>query len=866
MLALLLAGDAAGQVRAQTAPSPQVTPSQLPPSPTPRVATPGTPPRPQPPLQAPAPVPVPVEIDAAERALVEGRLEEVDRLAEAADATDLRRVIKARADVARGRYDAALAALTTLAAEAPGSEAALERGLLLALLGRREESVAQLQAVTGSAEQERGVARLLRLGRAFGALNQARRANGLFQEATGLAPDDPRIHTAWGELFLDKHNAREASELFAAALKADDRWAPAYLGLGRAVAEDDPTSARAHVARALALNPMSVDARLVLADLDLDERKLDAAREQLAKAIEINPSSLEALSMQGALAFLEARPDDVDRLAAQVKTVNPQYGDFYRIVGGQAAAHYRFEEAVTLLRKAVALDPESPRIQAEFGMHLLRTGDEPAAREALERAFKVDAYDVVTYNLLALLDSLDKFQTFTDGDLVFKLHPDEAPVMRESVMRLSREAIASLSKRYGFTPTGPILIEMFPRHDDFAVRTLGLPGMVGALGACFGKVVTLDSPRARPPTGSFNWGATLWHELGHVMTLQLSSQRVPRWVTEGASVFEERRADPSWGREGEYDFLQAYAKDELIKLSELNTGFSSSRTINLAYHQASLVVEHIVDKYGDGGLQKLLKAYGTGQSQEAALQTGLGVTFDALQASFDQYLATKFGDARKALETIEEPFPAGSDDNPAGAVTAWADRHARNYSVQLRAGRWFFEQQRLDAARHYLEHAATLVPQTMGDESPRVGLSEIAEKQNDPERAMRELELVLAEGHTAIEAARRLSVLARKAGDTARAAKAADRIAMLDPFDAAAHGELGRLALSRQDSARAVRELELALKLGAADPAAAHTDLAEAYLQAGQPDAVRRHAISALEIAPRYERAQELLLRVVDGR
>ena len=95
---------------------------------------------------------------------------------------------------------------------------------------------------------------------------------------------------------------------------------------------------------------------------------------------------------------------------------------------------------------------------------------------------------------------------------------------------------------------GPILIEIFPKHDDFAVRNVGLPGMIGALGACFGRVVTMDSPQARPP-GEFQWEATLWHELAHVITLQMSNQRVPRWLTEGISVYEEKRARPEWGRE-----------------------------------------------------------------------------------------------------------------------------------------------------------------------------------------------------------------------------------------------------------------------------------------------------------------------------
>ena len=123
-------------------------------------------------------------------------------------------------------------------------------------------------------------------------------------------------------------------------------------------------------------------------------------------------------------------------------------------------------------------------------------------------------------------------------------------------MPLARDALSTLGARYGLTPKGPILIEIFPRHDDFAVRNLGLPGMIGALGACFGRVVTLDSPRARPP-GSFNWQATLWHELTHVVTLQLSKQRVPRWLTEGISEYEEQRARPEWGRQMQVQFAEA---------------------------------------------------------------------------------------------------------------------------------------------------------------------------------------------------------------------------------------------------------------------------------------------------------------------
>ena len=69
-----------------------------------------------------------------------------------------------------------------------------------------------------------------------------------------------------------------------------------------------------------------------------------------------------------------------------------------------------------------------------------------------------------------------------------------------------------------------------PDHEDFAVRTMGMPGL-GALGVTFGQVVAMDSPSARKP-GDFNWGSTLWHEMSHVYILSATNGRVPRWFTE----------------------------------------------------------------------------------------------------------------------------------------------------------------------------------------------------------------------------------------------------------------------------------------------------------------------------------------------
>ena len=49
------------------------------------------------------------------------------------------------------------------------------------------------------------------------------------------------------------------------------------------------------------------------------------------------------------------------------------------------------------------------------------------------------------------------------------------------------------------------------------------------------------------------------------------------------------------------------------------------------------------------------------------------------------------------------------------------------------------------------------------------------------------------------------------------------------------------------------------------DRAAAYTDLAESYFKGGKRNDAKKHILAALEIAPNYERAQDLLLKIVGG-
>ena len=804
-------------------------------------------------------------LQAATHAFIEGRYDDVDAATDKLDARDPNVVaLKARAAIARGRYAPAEALLRPVVQRAPTSEAALELGLLQHMLGRAEAS-AILGKVAALADTSDDAAEVARGARALRALGRFQEANAAYRDASSAAPADPAIQTAWGDLFFEKYNNAEALKSYQMALQADPRWAPALVGSARALSDDNPPQAVTLARRALEINPSSVDAQVFLAGEAADAGHHDEARALLAKALAVNPSSLDALAESAAVAFVQDKPQEFEAEVAKALAIAPTDGDVYRTAGELAAFNYRFDEAVDLTRRALALDGRNPRTLAALGVQLLRTGDEPAARIALEASIKLDDFDdKLRPNLLKMMDTLDKFVTVRDGDLVVRMHKDEAPVLQEYAVPLAHQALNTMAARYAYTPKGPILIEIFPKHDDFAVRTVGLPGMTGALGVCFGRVVTMDSPKARPP-GEFQWEATLWHELGHVITLQMSNQRVPRWLTEGISVYEEKRARPEWGREMDVAFAGMLNRGETLKLHDLNAAFQNPKTISLAYYQASLLVDHLMTAYGQAGLNKLLRTYGQGLDTDAALKAALNTDLDQLQVGFDQTIEQLFGTMRRAMA-----LPSGVEDlqkTPTAELKMLAEANPRSFPVQLALGRALRKDGQADEAVKTFERAAALVPAAGGMGSPHEQMAAMALEKKDRPRAVAELTALVAVDFNNVEAARQLAQLMRQENidDPAKLRPVYQRIAAIDPFDAEAHTMLGRFAMQRNQAEEASREFRTVLALGPVDRAAAYTDLAESYFSSGKRAEAKKQTLAALEIAPGYERAQGLLLKLVGG-
>ncbi|MEX2272988.1 MAG: tetratricopeptide repeat protein [Vicinamibacterales bacterium] len=748
----------------------------------------------------------------------------------------------------RGDEPAAMQHLKT-AASRGSVDAALELGLIHLQHGKTGDAREAFGAVGGAFGPNDSGLSYARAARAVAAVGDPRQANALYRAAATRAPDSPLMYAWWGDLFLDRHENAEAARAYRDALERDPRWAPAHLGLARALDETEPAAAAAALAKALSIDPNLVDAHLLAVDRALDaDRRADAAA-ALEKATAVAGARYDVQTRHAVMALLDNRTADFDARVAALVERRPASGEVFRIAAAAAARQYQFDRAVELGRKAVAAHEDDIRAWAELGLHLARAGDEKAAYDALSRAFRADPYDPVTYNLLNMLETLGTFASISHDVATIRLHPDEQALLEPYVREIVTSALDSFAERYGYRPPAPLHVQLFNQHDDFAVRTAGLPGVLThALGVCFGRVVAMVSPKARKP-GSYSWQETLWHELAHVVTLQLSNQRVPRWLTEGISVYEERRARAGWGRQGDLQFAQALATDEALKLTDLEGGFMRPNTIGLAYYEASLLVEHIEKHEGIDAIRRLLKAYGEGLSTDAAIERVLGMKLAALDTRFFADMRTEYAPLMSALSPAP-PFTGAppSPDTLAGL---------------LMTGDALLADGNAEGARAAYERAAALVPRATGDMSPHMRLADVALKTGDRVRARAALGGALDADYANVEIARRLAALADEDGDAEAAHAAWTRIIEIDPFDPAAHAHAGRAAMRERKFDIAEREFRAAIAAGAVNLPDAHTDLGEALFELGKKDEARQHAVRALENAPTFERAQTLLLKAI---
>ncbi len=671
----------------------------------------------------------------------------------------------------------------------------------------------------------------------------------------------PRI--LLGDLFLAKFNSRDASELFAEALAINPRHPDALLGMARRMHFDNSGAAYALARRGLETNPHHVPTRAFLARLYLDQEDFETAAVQADSALAVDPTSVEALAMLGAARYLRGDSAGFRHARDRALAVNPRAAGFYTTVAEIMVRNRLYAQAVELAQQAVELEARSWRALAVLGTNQLRTGAMAEGRRNLETSFAGDPYNLWVKNTLDLLDTLEGFPETRSERFRFYIDGRESELLTLYLGELAEEAYARLSDRYDYRPATPVRLEVYGSHADFSVRTMGLAGLA-ALGVAFGNVLAMDSPTAHDP-GHFSWGSTFWHELSHTMTLGVTGHRIPRWFTEGLAVYDERLARPGWGYELSPGFLLAFKAGRLLPIEELNAGFvrpTYPNQVLYSYYQASLVCEMIDTEEGWTAILAMLDGYREGLSTGQLLREVLGQSPSAFDAAFDAFLRQKFATALRSLPEVE---PAADAESPPTVSAALDPADTTDFGSQLTAGRERYENGDYTAAVAFLERAKRLFPEYAGAGSPYWYLAQSYRATGRPQLAIAELRQLTARNAADYEANLELAQLLEAAGDPAGAAAALEQAMYVYPLELAAHETLAGLFARTGEHDRAVRERRAVLALRPVDRAEALYQLALAYYDAGDPAEARRAVLRALEDAPHFEKAQELLLKLHDG-
>ena len=397
--------------------------------------------------QAPPPADAPSPIVQATRALRTGHYDEIESLT-ASRSDEASQQVRAQAHVARGRYAEAIAILTPFATAEPAGASALELGLLYRLLGRTADATRLLTTVVERSGRNQDQGSLVRAARAARALSRFEQANESYRAATMLGVDDPIIQAGWGELFLEKHNQADALKSFRQACRSPRMTRP-RTSAWRACWRTRIRRSRAVAARALAIDACS--SRRTCSSPSSHSTTPSSRRDgAIRQALAVNPSSLEALVARGLgrVPRRPTRPTSTPRCAA-VLAINPAYGEVYRIAGAQAAAALPLRRGGGARATGGGARPDRPARRTPTSACTCcapATSRRRAPRST--RAFPADPFDVVTFNLLQLLDTLDKFVTVARRrHHPASMHRDEAPVLQEYAMPLAQRRAPARSRR-----------------------------------------------------------------------------------------------------------------------------------------------------------------------------------------------------------------------------------------------------------------------------------------------------------------------------------------------------------------------------------------------------------------------------------
>ena len=340
--------------------------------------------------------------------------------------------------------------------------------------------------------------------------------------------------------------------------------------------------------------------------------------------------------------------------------------------------------------------------------------------------------------------------------------------------------------------------------------------MIGALGACFGRVVTLDSPRARPP-GTFQWEATLWHELAHVDHAADVEPAHAALADRGhLGLRGEARASGMGPRTPELDFAELVSQRRRDAAADAERAASwIRRTISTRVLRGIAPRGAHRESYGDSRA-----------SRRSSARTATALDTDAaMQRDDGRHAGGRRAGLRRVAAWTVRSHHRRADRRPTMLVLAPNDgaRRARDAGPRVSEATSTSSSDSAMRARRLATGPARMrpglaqrrcCPSPAGEARPRERIVKLALARGDTARGDRRAARASSRTTSPTSKPRgNWRTLLDASGDRSKLWPRRTRVAELDPFDATASAVLGRQALDPRDGG-ARREFRAALAAG----------------------------------------------------
>jgi tetratricopeptide (TPR) repeat protein len=778
------------------------------------------------------------------------------------------RLVHLRALNALGRLEEALEQIDPMLTSFPNDLQLLQWRLMIAQhLGQKPLIAETLQLINHAAKtqptRDRNADQWVALGQAALAAgaDPIKVISNYFQVAQQKDPKAEAPYLAEGWLALEKNDATRAAQVFRDGLKNHGETTSLRHGLAAAFMDSDRAVAMENIVRVLEINPQHEGVLLLRAELHIGAEKFLDAEADIQTVIDINSSSPTAWALRAAVAAITtADASKVNAARAEGLRRWPQNPLVDHTLGRIVSRAYRFAEGASHQRQSLLFDPSYLPAKMQLCHDLLRLGDETEAWQLAAAVREADPYHIQARNLATLEKQIASYSEQRTPHFTLKMPEREWRIYGQRALELLEQAHQTLCQRYQLTLTRPVLVEFFPAQQDFAIRTFGNLGGQGILGACFGSVVTINSPGSLGH-GRNNWESTLWHEFCHVVTLTATSNRMPRWLSEGISVYEEAQRDPAWGMKMTSEYRQMILDGETTPVGQLSQAFLNAKSgehLMFAYFQAGSVVDFLVAQHGHTALLQVMQALKNGTRINDAITSQVQPIeeFESAFAAHFMAQAQAFGNGADWTE------PSPEDLNPTDpeSLLTYLKQHPTNLSalrrqlsLQLQARDW-------PTALITADRLITLLPDDTSDSSPVWAKARILKEQNRPQDEIALLRHLATQNSSSLNAYLRLIELetAEPKPSWSHLSEHAHRALALNPFLRTPNEALIRAATQSGGVPQATAAIQRLLALDPPQPSQLHFQLAQ-LLRQSDPKSARRHLLDALAIAPRFLAAHQLL-------